>query len=125
MSFPARILRPAILALGLLAAGVLAQGPPARLPGLYMVVFAIAYDEKGALHTVRPARVFDLGVGPSHPVELAIPDSHVSAVRERLAQKGRPPPASKDGTVEMFAYFFFDPAQPHRVDIDPRDYLRR
>lgn len=90
-----------------------------------MVIFGFTADEKGAPQGLRPVKVADLAVGPRHFVELDIPEAFVSAVRERLAAKAKPPPASKDGTIEFFTFFFFDPAQPHRTDVDPRNYQRQ
>jgi len=84
---------------------------------LYGVIFGITIDEKGELISLRVSKVIDPKSGSTDAVDVAVPDSYVSAVRELVIAK-KYEPRLKDGKpVEFFTWFYFDPADPTRADV--------
>src|SRR5262245_46465435 len=98
---------------------------PAAAPAqkLYGVVFEILISEKRELVSLRPVRVVDPGADdPQQALDLKIPDTYVAAVRELVITRNHNPRLDKNGKPTAFyTYYFYDPAQPQRADIDPSE----
>ncbi len=97
----------------LLTTGFAAARAPAPAK-LYAVVYSVVADAKGKVVQVRLQKVVDPASGKADAVEIKVPGAFTSAVRKTLARRTY----SGDGK-EFFTYFFYDPAQPGRIDIDP------
>jgi len=107
----------AVLMATLLAVTRLWAGEPAPAK-LYAVIFGVVVDENGQLVSLRVDKVIDPRSGSTNAVEIVVPKEYVAAARGVvLAKKYQPQP--KDGQpVEFYTWFYFDPAQPSRADLD-------
>ena len=115
-----RIVALAILWLTLSSAPSYGQNLTSSSGKLYAVVFGFVIGEDGALRSFRVERVFDPSSGSTDAVDVKVPDSYVSAARAQLMARGYKGTVEHGKAKEMFTYFFFDPEQPNRADIDPR-----
>lgn len=91
---------------------------------LYGVIFGVLFDEAGSVRQLRLMRVFEPRRGTAEPVEVEIPERYIAAVKKMLESPRYRPKADAIKAEEVFAYFFYDPAQPDRADLDPRPKQR-
>ncbi len=111
----------------LLAAAVpaLAQEAAPRPPSaIYGVIFGVLFDEAGNVRQLRVMRVFEPRRGNTDPVEVEVPERYVAAVKKMLETPRYRPRPEAIKPEEVYAYFFYDPAQPDRADLDPRPKQR-
>lgn len=111
----------------LLAAAMpaLAQEAAPRSPSvIYGVIFGVLFDETGNVRQLRVMRVFEPRRGNTDPVEVEVPDRFVAAVKKMLGTPRYRPKPEAIKPEEVYAYFFYDPAQPDRADLDPRPKQR-
>jgi hypothetical protein len=87
---------------------------------LYAVVFGFVIDESGKLQSFRVSKVIDPQSGSTDAVNLRVPDAYMAAARTQLMKKSHNATVENGKPKEMFTYFFFDPKQPTRADIDPK-----
>jgi hypothetical protein len=109
-----------ILSMALLIGHLYGQTPQSTPGKLYAVVFGFVVDEGGKLKSFRVSKVIDPESGSTDAVDLRVPDSYLSAARAQLMKKTLKPTVEGGKPKEMFTYFFFDPKQPTRADIDPK-----
>lgn len=96
------------------------QNPTWSPNKLYAVVFGFVIDESGELKSFRVEKIVDPDSGSTEAVDVKVPDSYVSAARAQVMAKGYKGTLEHGTPEEMYAYFFFDPKQPDRADIQPR-----
>jgi hypothetical protein len=86
---------------------------------IYAVVFDVAVDSSGKLQALKVIKVIYPSSGTTDAVNVAVPDSFISAAHVLLLK--RTYPARPDHRPDhVFTYFFYDPSQPTRADIGPR-----
>lgn len=117
-----RLLLSALIAAAMPA---LAQETAPKPPSvLYGVIFGVLFDEIGNVRQLRMMRVFEPRRGTTDPVDVEIPDRYVAAVKKMLEGPRYRPKPENIKPEEVYAYFFYDPAQPDRADLDPRPRQR-
>ena len=85
-------------------------------PGkLYAVIFDVTVNSAGMLETLEVAKVIDPSTHSTDPVNVAVPDSYLSAARALLIKTNYGPDPTHFNT-----WLFYDPARPNRADIDPK-----
>ncbi len=95
------------------------QNPISDSPKLYAVIFGFVIDEKSELKSFRVSKVIDPRTRSTNAVDVKVPESYIAAAKARLMAKPQKPTIGEDGKLkEMFTYFFFDPMQPNRTDIE-------
>jgi hypothetical protein len=94
------------LALLSFATPATAQVPP------YAVIFEVNVRPDGHVENLVVGKVIDPRSGSTNPVDIAVPQEFVAAVRAKLNAK-TPPPAK----THYFTYFMFDPRDPANADI--------
>lgn len=110
-----------LLALALAAVGpVLAQNPAPAPKVIYAVVFGVVFDSLGNVERLRLVKVVEPRRGNADAQGVEVPERYVEAVRKMLASPRYKPKAGAAKPDEVFTYFFFDPDQPDRADLDPR-----
>jgi len=85
---------------------------------LYAVIFGVIVDKKGQLVSFRVDKVMDPRSGSTAAVDVAVPETYVAAARALAAAKKYEPHLKDGKPVEFFTWFYFDPAQPTRADLD-------
>lgn len=118
-------------AAGLLAAllawtapAVAADDAPKVPSKIYAVVFGVLFDAKGDVDQLRMVRVLDIREGNKDATDVVVPERFVTAVRKMLASPRYKPKPADVKPEEIFTYFFFDPQQPDRANLDPRPKQR-
>jgi hypothetical protein len=95
------------------------QSPISDSTKLYAVIFGFVIDEKSKLKSFRVSKVIDPRSRSTNAVDVNVPETYLAAARARLMAKAQEPTIGEDGKLkEMFTYFFFDPNQPHRADLE-------
>ena len=89
-----------------------AQSAP---PKLYAVIFDVTVNPAGKVETLKVAKVIDPSTHTTHAVNVAVPDSYLSAAKAVLIKKNY----GADPT-HFNTWLFYDPARPNRADIDPQ-----
>lgn len=118
-----RFLLPALLAAVALPA--LGQQAPAAPPSsIYGVIFGVLFDDAGTVRQLRVMRVFEPRRGNVEAVDVEVPERFVAAVKKMLETPRYRPKPDVIKPEEVYAYFFYDPAQPDRADFDPRPRQR-
>lgn len=110
----------ATLWMAVLIASSYGQNPTSSPSRLYAVVFGFVIDETGELKSFRVEKVVDPNSGSTEAVDVKVPDSFVSAARAHVMAKGYKGTLENGTPKEMYTYFFFDPKQPDRADIQPQ-----
>ena len=87
---------------------------------VYAVVFGFVIDQNGDLKSFRVSKVIDPRSGSADPVAVEVPKTYISAARAQLLSKGYKATVENGELKETFTYFYYDPKQPHRADIEPR-----
>lgn len=86
---------------------------------LYAVIFGFVIDEKSELRSFRVSKVIDPKSRSTNAVDVNVPETYIAAARARLMAKAQKPTIDEHGKLkEMFTYFFFDPKQPDRADLE-------
>jgi len=106
--------------LGILSIGNLAHTADGGAIELYAVIFGVVVDEKHQLASLRVTKVIDPRSGLTDSVNVSVPDSFIAAARKRVIAKKYPPVLEHGKPKEFFTYFIYDPMQPVRADIDPK-----
>jgi hypothetical protein len=88
-----------------------AQSAP---PKLYAVIFDVAVNPAGKVETLKVAKVIDPSTHTTNAVNVAVPDSYLSAAKALLIKTNYGPDPTHFNT-----WLFYDPARPNRADIDP------
>jgi hypothetical protein len=84
-------------------------------PGkLYAVIFDVTVNSAGMVETLKVAKVIDPNTHSTDAVNVAVPDSYLSAARALLIKTSY----GADPT-HFNTWLFYDPARPNRADIDP------
>lgn len=86
----------------------------------YAVIFGIIIDKNGKLLSFKVSKVINPSSGSDKPVKIKVPNSYFQAARKRVINKGYKPQLENGKPKEFYTYFFYDPMQPDRTDIDPR-----
>ena len=85
----------------------------------FVVIYEVTVDAAGKVSTLKVDRVLDpsLAKGPedaiNHPVEMAIPEAYLAAVRAFLARRTYEAQPSR-----FFTYTVFDPSRPDDANPD-------
>jgi hypothetical protein len=88
-------------------------------PGkLYAVIFDVTVDSTGRVQTLEVAKVIDPSTHTTDTVNVAVPDSYLSAAKALLIKTNYGPDPTHFNT-----WLFYDPARPNRADIDPQSGL--
>lgn len=111
----AALLAPVIL----ISAGIKAHAGEGRAH-LYAVIFGIVVDRNDQVTKVRVPKVIDPATGTQDAVSVRPADVYVSAAEKFIRTKGYKANLQDGEPVEFFTYFFYDPTQPDRIDIDPK-----
>ena len=94
------------------------QNPTSDSAKLYAVIFGFVIDEKSELRSFRVSKVIEPRTKSTNAVDVKVPERYIAAARARLMAKPQKPTIDEHGKLkEMFTYFFFDPQQPDRADI--------
>lgn len=109
-----------VLSVVLLIGASYGQNPQSHPEKLYVVVFGFVVDESGKLKSFRVSKVIDPQSGSTDAVDVKVPDTYQSAARAQLMKKTLKPMIENGKLKEMFTYYFFNPKQPTRADIDPK-----
>lgn len=116
---------PLLLAALLSAASAVRADEAPKAPGkIYAVVFGVHYDEQAKVKALRMVRVVDFRQGNQDATDVEVPERYVTAVRALLESPRYQPKPEDVKPEELFTYFFFDPAQPDRANLDPRPKQR-
>ncbi|MCW5623434.1 MAG: hypothetical protein KIT73_01790 [Burkholderiales bacterium] len=86
---------------------------------LYAVTFGVVIGADQELAALRVVRVVDARSGSDETANVKVADAFVAAVRKQIVAGKVPPGTDADPTAERFSYFFYNPAAPTRIDIDP------
>jgi len=106
--------------LAMLLAGVSAANASNKSGGhLYAVIFGILADENDKITSIRVVEVIDPATGSISPVPVKPAETYVVAAEKTIRAKGYKARFKEGKPTEFFTYFFYDPAQPDRIDIDP------
>jgi hypothetical protein len=109
-------MRPIYAALLLTVSGVIhAQSAPPSAGKLYEVIFDVTVNAAGKVETIKVAKVIDPSTHTTDAVNVAVPDSYLSAAKALLIKTNYGPDPTHFNT-----WLFFDPARPNRADIDPQ-----
>ena len=82
---------------------------------LYAVIFDVTVNSAGMVETLKVTKVIDPSTHSTDAVNIAVPDSYLSAARALLIKtKYNPDP------THFNTWLFYDPARPNRADIDPK-----
>ena len=85
---------------------------------LYAVIFGFVIDKKNELRSFRVSKVIEPRTKSTNAVDVKVPERYIAAARARLMANPQQPTIDEHGNLkEMFTYFFFDPQQPDRADI--------
>lgn len=87
---------------------------------IYAVVVGVVFTELGEVDRLRIVKVVEPRKGNADAVGVTVPDTYVASVRKLLASPRYRPKPGAAKPEEIFTYFFFDPDQPDRADLDPR-----
>jgi hypothetical protein len=96
----------------LMVAGLIhAQSAP---PKVYAVIFDVTVNSTGKVESLKVAKVIAPGTHTTNAMNVAIPDSYLSAAKALLTK-------TNYGTdpTHFNTWLFYDPARPNRADIDP------
>ena len=97
-----------------------AQEKPQTPAVIYAVVFGVLFDEQGNVKQLRLLKVLEPRRGNAEATGVEIPEEYVESVRKLLSSPRYRPQPETIKPEEVFTYFFFDPSQPTRADLDPR-----
>jgi hypothetical protein len=85
-------------------------------PGkLYAVIFDVTVNSVGKVETLKVAKVIDPSTHTTDAVDVAVPDTYLSAAKALLIKTNYGPDPTHFNT-----WLFYDPARPNRADIDPK-----
>ena len=87
----------------------------------YSVIFGIIIHESGELKSIRVSKVINPSSNSIKAVNISVPNSYIEAARTFVINKKYKPKIENGLPKEFFTYFFYDPLQPNRVDIDPNE----
>jgi hypothetical protein len=106
-----------LLALFLLivSGAIHAQSPTTSGPKLYAVIFDVTLNSTGKVESLKVAKVIDPSTHTTNAVNVAVPDSYLSAAKALLIKTNYGPDPTHFNT-----WLFYDPARPNRADIDPK-----
>ncbi|MFO1321394.1 MAG: hypothetical protein U1F52_17415 [Burkholderiales bacterium] len=93
---------------------------PAAPKVIYAVVVGVVFTELGEVDKLRVVKVVEPRKGNADAVGVTVPEEYVASVRRMLASPRYRPKPGQAKPDEVFTYFFFDPSQPDRADLDPR-----
>jgi hypothetical protein len=94
------------------------QNPTSDSAKLYAVIFGFVIDEQSELRSFRVSKVIEPRTKSTNAVDVKVPERYIVAARARFMAKPQKPTIDEHGKLkEMFTYFFFDPQQPDRADI--------
>ncbi len=102
-----------------------AQNAPGGPKVIYAVVVGIVFTEKGDVDKLRVVKVVEPRNGNADAVGVTVPDEYLASVRKMLASPRYRPKPGQVKPEETYTYFFFDPDQPGRADLDPRPRRQR
>ena len=94
---------------------IYAQSAPPNPGKLYAVIFDVTVNAAGNLETLKVAKVIDPSTHSTDAVNVAVPDSYLSAAKALLIKTNYGPDPWHFNT-----WLFYDPARPNRADIDPQ-----
>ena len=92
-----------------------AQYAPPNPGKLYAVIFDVTVNSAGKVETLKVAKVIDPSTHSTDSVNVAVPDSYLSAAKALLIKTNYGPDPTHFNT-----WLFYDPARPNRADIDPQ-----
>jgi hypothetical protein len=104
-----------IFAAFLLMVSSLIHAQSASPKKLYAVIFYVTVNSAGAVQTLKVAKVIDPSTHSTDAVNVAVPDSYLSAAKALLIKTNYGPDPTHFNT-----WLFYDPARPNRADIDPK-----
>jgi hypothetical protein len=81
---------------------------------LYAVIFDVTVNSAGKVQTLEVAKVIDPSTHSTDAVNVAVPDSYLTAAKALLIKTNYGPDPTHFNT-----WLFYDPARPNRADIDP------
>ncbi len=87
---------------------------------LYAVIFGIVADKSDKITSIRVAEVIDPASGSTEPIPVKPAETYITAAENAIRAKGYKARIEDGKPVEFFTYFFYDPAQPDRIDLDPK-----
>jgi hypothetical protein len=99
---------------------VAAQEKPSAPSVIYAVVFGVLFDEQGNVKQLRLLKVLEPRKGNAEATGVEIPEAYVESVHKLLSSPRYRPSPEMVKPEEVFTYFFYDPNQPTRADLDPR-----
>ena len=97
----------------LLLSSTTAYSQPAAVR-YYGVIFEVTTDSIGKVEALKFVKVIDASSGESTTVDLAVPDTYITAARETLRQR------TYKANEHFFTYTLYDPNRPARADLDPK-----
>jgi hypothetical protein len=92
-----------------------AQSAPPNPGKLYAVIFDVTVNSAGKVQTLEVAKVIDPSTHTTNAVNVAVPDSYLSAAKALLIKTNYGP-----DPTHFNNWLFYDPARPNRADIDPK-----
>lgn len=99
-----------------MVSGVLHAQSASPNPGkLYAVIFDVTVNSAGKVQTLEVAKVIDPSTHTMDAVNVAVPDSYLSAAKALLIKTNY----GADST-HFNTWLFYDPTRPNRADIDPQ-----
>jgi len=84
-------------------------------PKLYAVIFDVTVNSTGEVEALKVAKVIDPSTHTTNAVNVAVPESYLSAAKALLIKKNYGPDPTHFNT-----WLLYDPARPNRADIDPK-----
>jgi hypothetical protein len=86
---------------------------------LYAVIFGIIINENNQVEKVRVSRVIDPAKGSTDPVRIEPSKKFINSAKKFIKEKGYKPTMKDGKPIEYFSYFYYDPRQPERIDVNP------
>jgi hypothetical protein len=86
---------------------------------LYAVIFGVTINKSGKLANLKVNSVMDQSTGANVPVKLDIAKVYIGKVRQYITTKGYKPDIEKGQAKEFYTYFFYDPNNPSKIDLEP------
>jgi hypothetical protein len=87
---------------------------------LYAVIFGILVNENNQVENIRVSKVIDPAMGNTDPVRIKPSKKFINSAKKFIKDKGYKPTMKDGKPIEYFSYFYYDPSQPERIDINPK-----
>jgi hypothetical protein len=114
-------MRKTVLLISLLLPLLTCKALNAETGKLYSVIFGVTIDKSGKLANLNVNSVMDQSTGSNVSVKMDIAKVYIGKVRQYIARKGYKPNVENGKPKEFYTYFFYDPSNPSRIDLEPHE----